>query len=282
VVKQRGTAGNAWGLALILCGLLCPGRAAAAPPEPLGPYLGPFADVPLGHWALDAVNEMASRGFVHGYPDGQYRGARGMTRYEVAVAVRSVMGETQVTDPPPRMWPETKLLGPAPTDVPKEHWAADSVDVCRKWGIFAGEPSAVFAGDRAMSRYEFCLVLKRLGDWVFRFAELMGKYGRQGRPPPLPADAPVPRLVWPPRESRKPVLKDVPRRHWAADVVAFERDWGVILGYPGARLEGNREITRYEFALGLQRLFVFQQRILDFQHRQRKAGVPGLALVASW
>src|SRR5439155_19575164 len=126
-------------LAVILAGMLCPGGAVAAPNEAPGPFL----DVPAGHWGLDAVNELASRGIVNGYPDGSYRGERGMSRYEVAVAVRRVMGETQVTDPPPRVWPEKLILGPAPTDVPKEHWVADAVAECREWGIFAGSPAAV-------------------------------------------------------------------------------------------------------------------------------------------
>ena len=47
----------------------------------------PFADVPAGHWAYDAVALLASRGVVSGYPDGQYKGGQLATRYEMASIV---------------------------------------------------------------------------------------------------------------------------------------------------------------------------------------------------
>jgi hypothetical protein len=54
----------------------------------------PFADVPANHWAYDAVRQLAADGYIQGYPDGQYKGQRPMTRYEAAVltdrAVRSI------------------------------------------------------------------------------------------------------------------------------------------------------------------------------------------------
>ncbi len=46
-----------------------------------------FADTPTNHWAYDAVQDLAKRGIVIGYPDGTYGGKRPMTRYEFAVAV---------------------------------------------------------------------------------------------------------------------------------------------------------------------------------------------------
>jgi hypothetical protein len=54
----------------------------------------PFADVPPNHWAYDAVRQLAADGYIQGYPDGQFKGQRPMTRYEAAVltdrAVRSI------------------------------------------------------------------------------------------------------------------------------------------------------------------------------------------------
>ena len=46
-----------------------------------------FPDVvPDSHWAYDAVANLKGK-VVIGYPDGKYRGAREMTRYEFAVAI---------------------------------------------------------------------------------------------------------------------------------------------------------------------------------------------------
>lgn len=46
-----------------------------------------FPDVPANHWAYEAVNDMAKRGLVIGYEDGQVKGDRTMTRYEFAMIV---------------------------------------------------------------------------------------------------------------------------------------------------------------------------------------------------
>lgn len=47
----------------------------------------PFMDVPAGHWAYDAVAQLAADGVVSGYPDGAFKGAQPATRYEVASVV---------------------------------------------------------------------------------------------------------------------------------------------------------------------------------------------------
>ncbi len=47
----------------------------------------PFVDVPLNHWAYDAVQSLAAKGIVIGYPDGTFGGNRAMTRYEFAMAI---------------------------------------------------------------------------------------------------------------------------------------------------------------------------------------------------
>ena len=46
-----------------------------------------FPDVPANHWAYEAVNDMAKRGLIIGYEDGQFKGDRTMTRYEFAMIV---------------------------------------------------------------------------------------------------------------------------------------------------------------------------------------------------
>jgi hypothetical protein len=55
----------------------------------------PFADVPKDHWAYEAVNTLAQRGIVIGYPDGTFGGKREMTRYEFAVAVSRMLPQVE-------------------------------------------------------------------------------------------------------------------------------------------------------------------------------------------
>lgn len=47
----------------------------------------PFMDVPMNHWAYDAVSQLAARGIVTGYPDGAFKGEWKATRYEMASIV---------------------------------------------------------------------------------------------------------------------------------------------------------------------------------------------------
>lgn len=48
-------------------------------------------DVPKGHWAYEAVKELADAGLVLGYPDGSFLGSRSLTRYEFATIVKRVV-----------------------------------------------------------------------------------------------------------------------------------------------------------------------------------------------
>lgn len=51
----------------------------------------PFEDVPVGHWAYDAVAQLAKDGVVEGYGDGTYVGETAITRYEMAQMVARAM-----------------------------------------------------------------------------------------------------------------------------------------------------------------------------------------------
>jgi len=50
-------------------------------------FAGPFSDVPKKHWAYEAVNSLAAKGLLEGYADGKFKGAKAMTRYEMALLV---------------------------------------------------------------------------------------------------------------------------------------------------------------------------------------------------
>lgn len=50
-----------------------------------------FSDVPQGHWAYAAIQQLAKDGIVEGYGDGTFRGDRTMTRYEMAMIVANAM-----------------------------------------------------------------------------------------------------------------------------------------------------------------------------------------------
>ena len=59
-----------------------------------------FPDVAENHWAYQYVTTLAKKGILEGYPDGEFKGDRMMTRYEFAAIVyRIVESGVGSTDP---------------------------------------------------------------------------------------------------------------------------------------------------------------------------------------
>ena len=54
----------------------------------------PFTDVPQGHWAYDAVAQLAQDGVIDGYGDSTFQGDKNITRYEMAQMVAKAMAKT--------------------------------------------------------------------------------------------------------------------------------------------------------------------------------------------
>jgi hypothetical protein len=58
-------------------------------------FAQPFADVPTDHWAFDAIAELAAKGIIEGFPDGTFKGDRGVSRYEVAMIVARILARIE-------------------------------------------------------------------------------------------------------------------------------------------------------------------------------------------
>jgi hypothetical protein len=118
---------------------------------------GPFADVPPQHWAKDAVNELAARGIVKGYPDGTFGGHRSINRYEFAAAIHRVLqnlGPVPLEHAPPAA-PSAAPQSPAapqeqlrnlPTREEMERLHAD-VDQLRRFMMQLQETMTVLRGE---------------------------------------------------------------------------------------------------------------------------------------
>ena len=57
-----------------------------------------FPDVPENHWAYAYLEDLQKRGIVEGYPDGQFRGDRSMTRYEFAALLDRALRKGEELD----------------------------------------------------------------------------------------------------------------------------------------------------------------------------------------
>jgi predicted nucleic acid-binding Zn-ribbon protein len=72
----------------------------------MGFGLAQFSDVPAGHWAKEAVEALAARGILIGFPDGTFRGNEPMTRYQAALIIYRLLQQIQE---------ELKAKGESPT-----------------------------------------------------------------------------------------------------------------------------------------------------------------------
>lgn len=71
-----------WAAALTGAMLMgCMGTSFANSPEES------FKDVPKDHWAYESVQKLVDSGVVTGYPDGEFKGDRQITRYEMSMVV---------------------------------------------------------------------------------------------------------------------------------------------------------------------------------------------------
>lgn len=55
----------------------------------------PFTDVPFSHWAYDAVNKLAAKGLLQGYPDGTFKGDKHVTRYALAMVTAKMLANVE-------------------------------------------------------------------------------------------------------------------------------------------------------------------------------------------
>jgi archaellum component FlaC len=72
----------------------------------MGFGLAQFSDVPAGHWAKEAVEALAARGILIGFPDGTFRGNEGLTRYQAALIIYRLLQQIEE---------ELKAKGTSPT-----------------------------------------------------------------------------------------------------------------------------------------------------------------------
>jgi len=55
----------------------------------------PFSDVPFSHWSYDAVNKLAAKGILQGYPDGRFKGNQTVTRYALAMVTAKMLANVE-------------------------------------------------------------------------------------------------------------------------------------------------------------------------------------------
>lgn len=68
-------------------------------------------------------------------------------------------------------------------DVPKDHWAAESVQIVKADGVMQGYPDATFKGNKTVTRYELAVALERMIAFIEQGLkpEVKAKSGESGK-----------------------------------------------------------------------------------------------------
>jgi hypothetical protein len=113
--------------------------------------LNSFADVPDGYWAKSPIENNATVGLVQGYPDGNFKPERALTRAELATLLVRAKG-IKVPDGRARQ---------AFKDVKPDFWAAKYIDIAQREGLIKGYPDKTFRPNNKINKAEGIAVLVR-------------------------------------------------------------------------------------------------------------------------
>ncbi|MFH1387089.1 MAG: S-layer homology domain-containing protein [bacterium] len=133
--------------------------------------LAAFDDVPNNFWANGPIEYLATMGILKGYPDGEFKPERYLTRAEFAAILERT-----------RVYPTGEVVAPFP-DVPAHHWAHSLIADSAKAGLVVGYPSGMFVVNGNITRAESVAVIARFdrlplisGDVTTGFTDVRPRY----------------------------------------------------------------------------------------------------------
>ncbi|WP_158299396.1 S-layer homology domain-containing protein [Paenibacillus antri] len=153
--------------------------------------------------------------YIQGYPDGEFKPGREVTRAEMAALFARNLGGKGYTFMP----------GASFYDVSADHWAAQAIEVVKAAGLMIGGPDGNFRPDEMVTRAEMAQMSARLKSM---------KYESSKRTSDNFADV---------------------GEHWAAGAIDAVQTAGVMKGYEDGDFRPNRSLTRAEAVTAINRLF---------------------------
>ena len=114
-----------------------------------------FPDVPHEFWAAIAIYDVNQKGWMTGYPDGNFRPDAYLTRAEFVTALQRATGVVF----------STKTTGL--TDI-AGHWAEKYITTASYYGFVNGYPDMTFKPNNNITRAEIAIILERyIGNEIY-------------------------------------------------------------------------------------------------------------------
>ncbi|KAF0134057.1 MAG: S-layer protein [Candidatus Saganbacteria bacterium] len=114
-----------------------------------------FDDVPEGYWAKEAIEYLATLGFVSGYPDNTYRPEQPLSRAELAKMLVVAKGFAITS-------PEGEIF----SDLPLDHWAAPYVYIALSRKYISGYPDFTFKPWKTITRAEAIVIISKFAGFA--------------------------------------------------------------------------------------------------------------------
>lgn len=172
-----------------------------------------FADL-VGHWAEQAINELAAKHIVNGTSDTIFSPSQQLTRAQFAAMLVRALGLESTQDT-------------AFTDVDGDAWYASAVAAAYQHGLVNGRGKGTFAPNEAITREELAVMLYRA-------------YGTKGNASPSPEA--------PDLKDRKQISS------WALQEVNEALALGLMKGHANGTFTPQAKTTRAESAQALLNL----------------------------
>lgn len=109
-----------------------------------------FPDVKLDRWSTHNIEYMADKKIVNGYPDGEFKPSRNLTRAEFAALIFRFTGIESV---------EVENLF---EDLNETHWAYNEILALTKNGLMQGYPDKTYKPESNITRAEVMTVINKL------------------------------------------------------------------------------------------------------------------------
>jgi len=113
---------------------------------------GLFTDLPVTHWAAEAVSYLAAQGVISGYTDGSFAPARPVTRAEFAKMLIYALQQQDLVN-----GSDAAVF----RDLPVEHWAHNLVRYATTQGYLNGYPDGLVKPEAQVKGAEVMAILVR-------------------------------------------------------------------------------------------------------------------------